>query len=177
MNRGSAPAPPGGTLPRFHRCCAYMRLRAVLHGFRSPTSVLTGRMQANSILTRWHAFVTSRELAGLDDLLADNVVFHSPVVHSPQRGKPLTTRYLTGAYHVLADAGFRYVREVVGPKDAILEFTAELEGVQINGVDMMRWNDEGKIDDFKVMIRPLKAINLLHALMGRMLEQLKGNGA
>jgi hypothetical protein len=131
-------------------------------------------MSTEPMLVRWHAFVESRELARLEALLAEDVVFHSPVLHTPQRGKALTSLYLTGAYHVLADAGFRYVREVVGPNDAVLEFTAELDGIHINGVDMMRWNAEGKIVDFKVMIRPLKAINLLHTLMGRMLAQLKG---
>lgn len=121
---------------------------------------------------KWHALVRSGDLSGLDNLLADDVVFHSPIVHTPQRGKMLATIYLTGAYHVLGNAKFRYVREVVSDTDAVLEFEAEADGIHINGVDMFHWNAAGRIDDFKVMIRPLKAVNLLHALMRQMLEQL-----
>ena len=73
---------------------------------------------------------------------------------------------------MLFGSGFRYVRELAGDSDAILEFVAEIDGIHVNGVDMMHWNAEGKIDDFKVMVRPLKAVNLLHGLMARMLEQL-----
>jgi len=123
---------------------------------------------------RWHALLDSGSLDGLDDLLAENAVFHSPVVHTPQEGKEITKLYLTGAFHVLFDSGFRYVREVVGDRDAVLEFTAEIDGIHINGVDMIHWNAEGRIDDFKVMVRPLKAINLLHRMMGEMLQQLQG---
>ena len=101
-----------------------------------------------------------------------DAVFHSPIVHAPQRGKAVTTLYLTAAYHVLIASGFRYVRKVVSDTDAVLEFTAEIDGIHVNGVDMIHWNAEGKIDDFKVMIRPLKAVNLLHGLMRKMLEQM-----
>jgi hypothetical protein len=121
---------------------------------------------------KWHALLESQDLSRLDELLADDVVFHSPVVHTPQRGKALTTLYLTGAYHVLLNSGFRYVREVVSDTDAVLEFVGEIDGIHINGVDMFHWNADGAIDDFKVMVRPLKAINLLHGLMAKMLEQL-----
>jgi hypothetical protein len=117
--------------------------------------------------------LAERDIGALDDLLADDAVFHSPVVHTPQRGKEITKLYLTAAYHVLFDAGFHYVREVVGPSDAVLEFNAEIDGIQIDGVDMIHWNADGRIDDFKVMVRPLKAVNLLHVLMKAMLEQSK----
>ena len=122
---------------------------------------------------KWHAMLAAQDLAPLDDLLADDAVFHSPIVHTPQQGKALTTLYLTAAYNVLFVSGFRYVREVVGESDAALEFTAELDGIYVNGVDLIHWNAEGRIDDFKVMIRPLKAVNLLHGLMRSMLEQMK----
>ena len=125
-------------------------------------------------IRRWHDFVDSGELSRLDVLLAEDVVFHSPIVHTPQRGKALATMYLTGAFQVLRPAAFAYVREVVDGDDAILEFVAEIDGIRINGVDMIHWNRAGQIDDFKVMIRPLKAVNLLHAQMARMLEQLGG---
>ena len=125
------------------------------------------------IVASWHEMLAAGDLARLDDLLAEDAVFHSPIVHTPQRGKALTTMYLTAAYQVLCASGFRYVREVVGDSDAVLEFTAEIDGIHVNGVDMMHWNADRKIDDFKVLIRPLKAVNLLHALMARMLEQMK----
>jgi hypothetical protein len=125
-------------------------------------------------LATWHRIVREGDLAALDRLLAEDAVFHSPIVHTPQRGRPLVKLYLTGAYQVLANASFRYVREVVGERDAVLEFVAEVEGIQVNGVDMIRWNERGEIVDFKVMIRPLKAIQLMHRRMAELLEQMKG---
>ena len=124
-------------------------------------------------LERWHAVVKTRDPKALDTLLADDVVFHSPVVHTPQRGKAITVLYLTGAMHVLNNEHFRYEREVVGARDAALEFVTQIDGVRINGVDLIRWGDDGRIVDFKVMLRPLKAIQLVHAQMGRMLEAIK----
>jgi len=126
-----------------------------------------------TFVDKWHALLRSRNLAGLDDLLADDAVFHSPILHTPQRGKETTKFYLSAAFHVLFDAHFTYVREVVAGDNAVLEFTAEIDGIHINGVDMMHCNADGKIDDFKVMIRPLKAINLLHAQMRAVLEQMQ----
>jgi hypothetical protein len=124
----------------------------------------------------WHRLIEEKNAAGLDDILADDAVFHSPVVHTPQEGKQLTKLYLSTAIMVLGGSNFTYVREVIGDSDAVLEFTAEVNGVHINGVDMVHWNADGKIDDFKVMIRPLKAVNLLHGLMRQMLGQT-GPGA
>ena len=126
----------------------------------------------NETLRTWHRVVEEKDMAALDDLLADDVVFHSPVVHSPQKGKALTKLYLSAAAMVLMNESFTYVREVVGESDAMLEFTVEVQGIHVNGVDMIRWNDDGQIVDFKVMVRPLKAINLLHGLMRQMLEQM-----
>ncbi|KRB96271.1 hypothetical protein ASE11_16950 [Hydrogenophaga sp. Root209] len=125
---------------------------------------------AIATLDTWHEVVQTRSIKGLRDLLADDVVFHSPVVHTPQAGKAVTTQYLAAAFHVFFNASFRYVREVVGPRDAVLEFQVEIDGITVNGVDMIRWNDEGRIVDFKVMIRPLKAINLIHQKMAAMLQ-------
>jgi ketosteroid isomerase-like protein len=127
---------------------------------------------AHETVRKWHAMLEAQDVSRLDDLLADDAVFHSPVVHTPQRGKAITTLYLTAAYQVLLGSGFHYVREVSNDTDAIFEFEAEIDGIHLNGVDMMHWNGEGKIDDFKVMVRPLKAVNLLHGLMAGMLEQL-----
>jgi hypothetical protein len=123
----------------------------------------------------WHQLISERNVAALDEVLADDVVFHSPVVHSPQNGKQLAKMYLSAAIVVLGNSDFAYVREVVGESDAVLEFTCEINGTHINGVDMIHWNADGKIDDFKVMIRPLKAVNLLHGLMNQMLGQM-GSG-
>ena len=127
-------------------------------------------------LAAWHEIVRSRDMRQLATLLHDDVVFHSPVVHTPQRGKAITTFYLTGALHVLNNASFRYEREVVGPNDAVLEFFTEVDGIVINGVDLIRWDESGLIVDFKVMVRPLKAMNMLHQKMAEMLERLKAGG-
>jgi hypothetical protein len=121
----------------------------------------------------WHEFVESRDPRLLEKLLADDVVFHSPVVHTPQRGKPVTLLYLRGAMQVLGSPAFRYEREIRGPRDALLEFVTEIDGITINGVDLIRWDDTGRIVDFKVMVRPQKAMNVLHQKMGELLAQMK----
>lgn len=121
-------------------------------------------------LARWHELVTSRNPQGLDSLLSDGVVFHSPVVHTPQVGKAITVQYLTAALRVFFNESFRYVREIAGEREAVLEFQVEIDGVSVNGVDMIKWNEAGKIVDFKVLIRPLKAINLIHQKMAAMLQ-------
>jgi len=118
-------------------------------------------------LHTWHDLVRTRNVKGLDSLLADDVVFHSPVVHTPQVGK---ASYLAAAFHVFFNESFRYVREIVGPGDAALEFQVEIDGIAVNGIDLIKWNDAGRIVEFKVMIRPLKAINLIHQKMAAMLQ-------
>lgn len=122
-----------------------------------------------SPLAAWHDMVKTRNVRGLDTLLWDDVVFHSPVVHTPQAGKPVTLKYLSAAFHVFFNDSFRYVREVVGPRDAILEFQVTIDGITVNGVDMIAWDEQGRIIEFKVMLRPLKAINLIHQKMGTLL--------
>lgn len=124
-------------------------------------------------IAEWHKVFRSRDMRGLDALLADRATFHSPIVHSPQVGKALTKMYLAGAFFVLGNDAFRYVREVIGATDAVLEFVTEVDGITINGVDMISWDADGRINDFKVMIRPLKAINLVHQKMAAALEQMK----
>lgn len=133
-------------------------------------------MQAHPIAT-WHALVESRNPAGLDELLADDAVFVSPVVHTPQRGKAVTKLYLSAAFEVFFNPSFRYVREIVGRSDAMLEFETEIDGVRVNGVDIVRWNADGKIAEFKVMLRPLKALNLVHEKMAAMLASEKRSGS
>lgn len=121
-------------------------------------------------LDTWHELVRTRNARGLNSILADNVVFYSPVVHTPQAGKALTLQYLSAAFHVFSDESFRYVRELTDSHDAVLEFQVEIDGITVNGVDMIKWNDEGKIVELKVLIRPLKAINLIHQKMAAMLQ-------
>lgn len=121
-------------------------------------------------LAAWHDLVQTRNVKGLAALLADNCVFHSPVVHTPQVGKAVTLQYLSAAFHVFFNPSFRYVREVAGANDAVLEFQVEIEGLSVNGVDMIQWGADGKIVEFKVMIRPLKAVNLIHQKMAAMLQ-------
>lgn len=121
-------------------------------------------------LDRWHRLVRTRDPSGLDALLAEDAVFLSPVVHAPQRGRKLAAAYLGAAFRVFSGPEFRYVREIAGGSDAMLEFETELDGIAINGVDIIKWNDAGQIVEFKVMLRPLKAINLIHQKMAAMLQ-------
>lgn len=125
----------------------------------------------NTVINHWHTVVTTKDTDLLLDLLSDDVVFHSPIVHTPQKGKKLTFLYLSAALQVFFSGKFEYVREVIDGSDAMLEFKTEIDGVIINGIDMITWNKEGKIIDFKVMIRPLKAVNLVHQKMGALLAQ------
>ena len=124
-----------------------------------------------SVLEHWHEIIKSRDLSLLDEILAEDCVFYSPIVHTPQEGKELTKLYLSAAMQVFGE-NFHYVREVADERQAVLEFMGENEGITINGVDIFSWNEDGKIDSFKVMVRPLKAVNLLHGQMKAMLEQL-----
>ena len=125
-------------------------------------------------LDLWHDMVSRQNLDHLDDVLDEDCVFLSPIVHTPQQGRELTSFYLAGALNVFNDS-FHYVKEVVTPQHAVLEFTCELDGITVNGVDIMTFNDEGKITEFKVMVRPLKAVNLMHAKMRSMLEQMSAS--
>ena len=126
-------------------------------------------------ITTWHHLVQAGDPSGLDDLLADDAVFVSPIVHTPQPGKALAKAYLSAAFKVFFNPGFRYVREIVGPSDAMLEFETEIDGVLVNGVDIIKWNHAGQIIEFKVMIRPLKAMNVVHERMGAMLAAAPGS--
>lgn len=121
-------------------------------------------------LAVWHELISTHNARGIPALLSDQVVFHSPVVHTPQVGKQITAMYLAAAFQVFGDPSFRYVREVAGARDAILEFEVEIDGIKVNGVDMLRWGDDGLLTDFKVMLRPLKAVNLIHQKMAQMLQ-------
>ncbi|MCX2980264.1 nuclear transport factor 2 family protein [Halieaceae bacterium IMCC14734] len=123
-------------------------------------------------LERWHEVVAGKDPDLLDPLLADDCVFHSPIVHTPQEGKALTKLYLAAAMQVLTVEGFAYTKEIVDGNQMVLEFSVENEGVMINGVDIISFNNAGQIVEFKVMVRPLKAVNFLHAQMKAMLESM-----
>jgi len=121
-------------------------------------------------MATWHQVAKDIDVKGLYNLLAEDAVFHSPVVHTPQVGKSITGKYLSAAFEVFFNDSFTYVREVHGEGNAILEFEVEIQGVKVNGVDMISWNEAGLITEFKVMVRPLKAVSMIHQNMGAMLQ-------
>ena len=137
-------------------------------------------------IENWHRLIRGQYPGGLDELLADDVVFYSPVVYTPQKGKEITKLYLNAAGNTFGggDTGvgaanisgskFHYTKEVLAGNQAVLEFETEMEGKYVNGVDIITCNDEGKIVEFRVMVRPLQAVNLLHQQMAAMLEKMKG---
>jgi len=122
-------------------------------------------------LAAWHRYMLGNDPDLLAELIADDAVFHSPVVHTPQAGKDKVLSYLTAAGKVLGNDAFRYVRELVDGPEALLEFVTEIDGIAINGIDLIRFDLEGRIIDFKVMVRPLKAINKVWELMAAQLER------
>ncbi|MEP9383462.1 nuclear transport factor 2 family protein [Nocardioides sp. KR10-350] len=122
-----------------------------------------------STVTRWHEAAAGQDPAALDDLLAEDAVFHSPAVHTPQRGKAITTAYLSAAFAVLGPT-LEYHREWYADGSAVLEFTADLDGTFVQGVDMFEWGPDGRITDFTVMVRPVKGLQALMALMASRLQ-------
>ena len=122
-------------------------------------------------LDKWYDYMKSHDHAALWDLLHPDAVFESPVVHTPQRGRDITFKYLSSAEKVLGGPGFRYIGEWRSANGAVLEFENEIEGIKLNGVDIISFSEDDRIARFKVMVRPLKAINLLHRLMGEQLAR------
>jgi hypothetical protein len=122
-------------------------------------------------LDKWYGYMKSHDRTALWDLLHPDAVFESPVVHTAQRGRDITFKYLASAEKVLGGPGFSYVGEWRSATGAVLEFEKEIEGIKLNGVDIITFNEAGLITHFKVMVRPLKAINLLHRLMGEQLAK------
>jgi hypothetical protein len=120
-------------------------------------------------LEKWYDYLKSHDRATLWDLLHPDAVFESPVVHTPQRGRDITFKYLSSAAKVLGGPGFAYVGEWRSDTGAVLEFENEIDGIKLNGVDIITFGDDGRITRFKVMIRPLQAVNLIHRKMGEML--------
>ncbi|MGE8142424.1 nuclear transport factor 2 family protein [Novosphingobium sp. NPDC080210] len=130
---------------------------------------------AHAGVAAWHAYMNSGgDAALLSAQVADDAVFHSPVVHSPQEGKAKVMLYLLSAAKVLGNESFTYVREIVDGQDALLEFTSVIDGIHINGIDLIRFDHDGKIIDFKVMVRPVKAVNKLWEMMAAQLQAAAG---
>jgi hypothetical protein len=124
-------------------------------------------------VANWHRFLAGDLPGGLDELLSDDVVFLSPIVFTPQKGKDLTKLYLTAAGKTLGNASFRYTKEILGGEHAALEFEVDVEGKHVNGIDILTCDADGRISEFRVMLRPLQAVNLVHQQMMAMLEQMK----
>ncbi len=125
-------------------------------------------------LENWHRVLENGSKAeDLAAMIHPDAVFHSPVVHTPQRGQAIVTAYLAAAGQTLGNAEFRYVRTMTDGNDALLEFTTEMDGIHVNGIDLIRFDEDGKIVDFKVMVRPLKAVNKVWEQMGAALERMK----
>ncbi|HEX2224969.1 MAG TPA: DUF3565 domain-containing protein [Thermoanaerobaculia bacterium] len=130
---------------------------------------LKGASMARTV-EAWLDLVARKDASGMDALLAEDVAFHSPLVDTPQSGKERTRQYLTAAFGVFSQAPFRYVRQVVGEHNAVLEFLVEIDGVAVNGVDMLRWDDEGRIVEVKVLLRPMKALRVMQLKMAALLQ-------
>jgi len=122
-------------------------------------------------LDKWYGYMKSHDHAALWELLHPDAVFESPVVHTPQRGRDITFKYLSSAEKVLGGPGFKYVGEWHSDTGAVLEFENEIEVIKINGVDIITFSADDRIVHFKVMVRPLKGMNLLHRLMGEQLAK------
>src|SRR3954447_14739476 len=135
-----------------------------------------GRMSIEDVVERWHRQLAGELPEGLEGLLADDVVFYSPVVYTPQAGKEVTTLYLQAAKQALpgdgGESGFRYTKQVFADDTAVLEFETTVAGKYVNGVDIIRCNDAGRIVEFRVMIRPLQAVNAVHEQMKATLEAM-----
>ena len=124
-------------------------------------------------ISKWHDVVNLRDYNTLTEILDDQVVFYSPVVYTPQRGKDITLKYLMAASEVFNASNFKYHKEVIDKQHASLEFTLTIDDTDINGIDLISWNVAGLITEFKVFIRPLQGVNIIHKMMGNMLESFK----
>lgn len=125
-------------------------------------------------LETWHNFVKTKNNNGLSDFIAEDAVLHSPVVFTPIEGNFMVSMYLIAASEIIANDNFKYVREVCDDTNAFLEFETEIDGISVNGIDMIKFTEDGKLQEIKVMIRPLKAVNIVHQKMGEYLQKMQG---
>jgi len=123
---------------------------------------------------KWHQAVQTRDINILDEILSDDVVFHSPVVWTPQEGKEITKLYLSAAMYVIANEDFKYVREIISHNQACLEFNTKIGDITVNGIDIITFNEEGKIIEFKVMVRPIKGMMALKDKMFELMQKMSG---
>ena len=121
------------------------------------------------MIDRWLDVIGNGQTADLDDMLAEDVVFYSPAVFTPQRGRATAAAYLRAAEHMFAGTGFHYVNTWIDTHSAVLEFAAEVDGISIEGVDILHWNDEAQLTSVKVMVRPFKALQVVIAKMAELL--------
>ena len=126
---------------------------------------------ANNPIQKWHQVVQEKNFKLLSEILDESVTFFSPVVFHPQKGKEITLKYLSAVAILFNVESFTYTHEIITENMASLEFELELDGIYINGLDLITWNDEQKITEFKVFIRPLQGVNKLHEFMGIALEK------
>ena len=132
-------------------------------------------MSAAQGLKKWHKVIDDESKPeALSAIMREDAVFHSPVVHTPQVGRPIVVAYLSAAGSTLGNDSFQYLREIVDGNNAVLEFQTEMDGIQVNGIDMITFDDQGLITDFKVMVRPFKAVNKVWEMMAAQLEKAKG---
>jgi hypothetical protein len=117
--------------------------------------------------------LAARDVAAIEPLLAEDVVFHSPIAYQEYSGRALTAAIVRGAGRVLAD--FRYVREIAGVdgRDHALMFAATVNGREVHGCDFLHVNDDGLIDDLTVMVRPLSGANALAEAMAAQFAQIR----
>ncbi len=126
----------------------------------------------NKGLDTWYQFIETRDLNQLDEFLADDVILYSPVVFTAIEGKFFVKMYLMAAEQIIANDQFEYVRELTSENDAFLEFKTSIDGITVEGIDMIRFNERGQVQSLKVMLRPLKAVNKVHEKMGEFLEKI-----
>ena len=124
------------------------------------------------VIARWIDIIENGRTSELESLLAEDAVFYSPAVFSPQEGRNTTLAYLTAAAKVFGDTDFHYVEKWYGERSAILEFAATIDGKYVNGIDMIHWNDDGKIVSFKVMMRPFKGLQVIMPKMAELLQSV-----
>jgi hypothetical protein len=123
------------------------------------------------LIDRWISIIETGRTDDLDALLADDAVFYSPAVFTPQEGKALTSKYLKAAAKLFDDTDFHYVEQWYSERSAILEFAATVNGIHVNGIDMIHWNDDQQIVAFKVMLRPFKGLQVIMPGMAELLQQ------
>ncbi|MGJ8598240.1 nuclear transport factor 2 family protein [Sulfitobacter sp.] len=136
---------------------------------------MSNAVSIQQCLANWHQIVANgNQSEELDAILHEDAVFHSPVVHTPQRGRKIVNAYLSAAGVTLGNDSFRYLRELASDDTVLLEFETTMEGILVNGVDIITFDSDGLITDFKVMVRPLKAVNKVWEMMGAQLERTRG---